>query len=223
MPSSPPSAPWKLNGSGYIFLYQLTQDHIDTTNSVEPWLAPHRTGDLSALMVFDWRQTPVGPYREMVFAPGRYKWAGRRYYHFARQYVTSPDAAAYGPKLWGTPDTLAEIDIVREDERTKTITVNHNSKAIFNASVTDGLLRFPFNTFFNPFRVKLLQRHPDDGKTLSIEPRAGGTLSLTGTLESITTNGGGLPSLDSLKPLALVEAVSLRLTFPIPLTVEANA
>lgn len=125
-PQSPPQPalvppPWRLAGSGWIFLFTFEEGFLR-----ERALVPHELGDdfearLGVLMLVDYRRSNVGPYRELLFLVGRdLQW---RHHLFAitRIYVSTEVSAVNGRHHWGIPKQTAEFQVVRKGEAERAI------------------------------------------------------------------------------------------------------
>jgi len=132
----PIPAPWLLRGEGLALLYRLGKH-------AGPFPSAGRgdgfsggaafRGGIGAMILVDYSASPVGPYRELVFIPGRYTYtvAGpaiapspidnraqrpRRVtaHTISRIYVTTQPSLDGGRRNWGIPKGLARIDWKRE-------------------------------------------------------------------------------------------------------------
>jgi len=110
VPESP--APWELEGSGYIVLLRLPRDADDAALAVPPALRGKRCGRLAILMLVDYSCSPVGPYRELLFIPGRYPFEdGKRHYTISRIVVSTWASVVNGRRNWGIPKEQAEFHV----------------------------------------------------------------------------------------------------------------
>ncbi len=210
--------PWKLRGHGWILLYRFDRDFITDNNLIPPHLAGDYRGGIGAVMLVDYSSSPVGPYRELLFIPGIFR-HGRRYYAIQTIYVSTQASVVNGRENWGIPKQLADFDIQETDEQTESWQVSVDGRTIFSATLESGVLRFPVNTIFNPFPARLLQQHAD-GRLLSTLPRAGGVISPTATCHHLAANGDDFPDITQQQSIGTLEAVNVRLTFPLPLEVN---
>lgn len=215
-------APWKLNGSGVILLYRFNTDFIRQHANIPPDLQSRYVGGLGAVMLVDYRTSPVGGYRELLFIPGRFKWGRQRYYVITQIYVSTLESVVSGQENWGIPKQLADFDIQQPDTNTRRFIAHKDGTPFFDATVESGILRFPFNTWVSPFRAILLQERERDGAHLATEPSAGGVVSPTATLSALQVDGAHFPDASQFKPLGTLEAVNFRMTFPLPKQVAAQ-
>lgn len=113
VPEAP--APWELEGEGYIVLLRLPRGADDAGLYVEPALRGRRAGRLAILMYVDYWRSPVGPYRELLFIPGRYPFEdGRRHYTISRIVVSTWASVVNGRRNWGIPKEQAAF-LVQSD------------------------------------------------------------------------------------------------------------
>src|SRR5262245_61022490 len=100
--------PWRLTGSGYILLYRwFPRDFVAVQGQVPPALAGSFKGGASAVMVVNYENSEVGPYRELLFIPGLFE----RGFSITRTYVSSQASVDSGRANWGIPKQLAEFDV----------------------------------------------------------------------------------------------------------------
>ncbi len=124
-------APWRLRGEGLALLYRFGKRAASLAfdeRDGDPSPAGFR-GGIGALILVDYAASPVGPYKELVFIPGRctYAISGpaavasppggsslriRRVtaHTISRIYVTSQPSLDGGRLNWGIPKGLARIE-----------------------------------------------------------------------------------------------------------------
>jgi hypothetical protein len=208
--------PWSLRGNGYIFPYRFDRDFVIEHGRVPDELQSQYRGGIGSVMLVDYEQSPVGPYQELLFIPGRFQFGRRRYYMVTQIYVSTQVSVENGQENWGIPKQLAQFHFETVDERVKQFTVGLNDQPFFHAETQAGILRFPVNSWFNPFPARLLQQRYRDGQLLSTVPSVRGTLSLSATLQLLEIDPAYFPDVTTQQPLAAVEAVEFRMTFPTP-------
>ncbi|MEM6280851.1 MAG: acetoacetate decarboxylase family protein [Chloroflexota bacterium] len=207
--------PWQLTGSGWVALYRFPRAFVRDYGLIPEHLAGKFRGGIGAVMMLDYRTSPVGPYRELLFIPGVFRHGRRKYYAVTKIYVSSLDSVVNGRENWGIPKQLAEFDITTEKNVAQRFEVAVNGELFFSATMESGVLRFPVNTRVNPFPPTLLQQHADD-RLLTIKPQLGGTMSVTGAVTEMAVAGRHFPDVSAFKPAGLLELVNMRLYFPIP-------
>lgn len=97
-------APWRLNGEGWILLLRLPGDVRNDTRHIPPALRGCALSGPSMVMFVDYADSPAGPYRELLYIPGRFTLpGGRRAWSVTRIYVSSWDSVVNGRLNWGIP------------------------------------------------------------------------------------------------------------------------
>ena len=83
------AAPWHLTGRGFILMYRF-QDSFIRENCFLPeeWKETKWSG-MGYVMLVDYQDTPVGPYKELLVIPGKSRLGGSRL-------ATNPGAHAAG-------------------------------------------------------------------------------------------------------------------------------
>ncbi|WDC84725.1 hypothetical protein PL321_03430 [Caloramator sp. mosi_1] len=59
-------APWSLKGDGYIILYKFNKQFIKSHLYSQDFLKDNSCGGLGCVMIVDYKQSDVGPYRELL-------------------------------------------------------------------------------------------------------------------------------------------------------------
>lgn len=115
---APPPAPWRF-GDARV-LYQPTFVRAAAARAATP-----RDGvallslfgwTLGGVFVVDWRESPVGPYREVAVLSGLVARGGAVGAWASHVVVTTPEAAAGGREIYGLPTVLGSIAFAASDE-----------------------------------------------------------------------------------------------------------
>jgi len=214
--------PWELNGYGYIILYRFDRDFVREAGRVPDVLMENYRISIGAVMLVDYTKSPVGPYRELLFIPGRFQVGRRRYYHISKIYVSTQASLENGQENWGIPKELADFTVEDDpdDVRVKRWTVAKDGTAFLRATTQAGLLRLPVNSILNPFPTTLVHARERDGALLTVDPYGGGTMSFAASLLDIEVDGAHFPDVSDEKPLGVLESVNFHMTFPPPGLVE---
>ncbi len=68
---SPP--PWKLNGEAIILIFKFKKDWIEKFGLLPKHLKGRFKGGLGYVMLIKYEKSPVGPYHELLFLPGKFR------------------------------------------------------------------------------------------------------------------------------------------------------
>jgi len=97
-------APWRLAGEGWILLLRLPEEVRNEARHIPTALRDCALGGPSIVMFVDYADSPAGPYRELLYIPGRFTLpGGRRAWSVTRIYVSSWDSVVNGRLNWGIP------------------------------------------------------------------------------------------------------------------------
>jgi hypothetical protein len=149
-------APWHLRGSGYIFLLKCDrQTNLEDAN-IPTALRDGFLGGLSLVMLVDYTSSPVGPYNELLYIPGRFKFAnGRCDRSITRIYVDSEPSLVGGRENWGIPKDLAHFTF-HEGRTDITVKVGEVDAARFAVKPFGPSL--PFSTGLLPIGLRTLSQ-----------------------------------------------------------------
>lgn len=136
------SPPWRLAGSGWIFLFTFEKGYLRERALVPPEFGEGFEARLGVLMLVDYRRSDAGPYRELLFLVGRnLRW---RHHLFAitRIYVSTELSAVNGRHHWGIPKQTAEFQVVRKGDAERAIVLRDGLAEVdlSAATVPDSLV-----------------------------------------------------------------------------------
>jgi len=131
--------PWRLRGSGYVFLFTFEPWFLRNGGFLPPELVgEHFEGQLGALMLVDYRSSPVGPYRELLFAAGRNLRWRHHLFSVSRIWVSSEASAVGGRENWAIPKQTAEFEVVKQENGAERVIVQRDRLAEVDLTVTPG-------------------------------------------------------------------------------------
>lgn len=205
--------PWRLRGRGHILLYRFSPDWLQPIAASLPNLIVGRRGNLGAVMLVDYRDSPVGPYRELLLIPGRINTEQGAYYSISHICVSSPASVASGRANWGIPKFLAEIQI---DHRQRTIhyRVGPIGQPWADIRIRSGRVPVPFATHWVPRSWRTLWQALE-GEVRLTTPQGWGRVS-PGRLLSARVDSALFPDFSKQRPLVTLAVQGFTLDFPEP-------
>lgn len=208
-------APWQLTGRGYIAALRFDPKALDNDRFMPASLRQRRTGGrLGYLMLVDYQDSPVGPYHELLFIPGRYRLAnGRKRYSISRIFVSSQNSVVNGRQNWGIPKDLAEFDLHYDKRGGVDATVSVDGEKICQLQFEAVGPTAPITTALVPKALRSLVQHWQ-GQQFEYTPAAGGAASLA-KLTHCWSDGNLMVDLNQAKPLLAVATKRFQMTFPI--------
>lgn len=209
LPKAP--APWSLEGRAWVALFDPPPEFVACQSMLPGWLAGTHAGGLACLMVVEYRRSNVGPYRELLFIPGRFRIDGRRHCSITRIYVSTAASAANGRANWAIPKELADIAFEPLADGGERVTATlPDGRSFFRFEARPRGLPFPVSTRLLPF--PLVQRQ-EQGHLLHTLPSGHGWGRLA-RIRHLSGDGLHFPDLAPLKPLLAVHVEPFRVHFP---------
>lgn len=207
--------PWALDGEGYIFAY-----HFSKSYHPDPFFVPSYFRDLpsrkiGAVMLVNYRSSPVGPYGELLFIPALYTVKDRLCFTISKIYVDSQNSLINGRKNWGIPKEYADFEWQTLNEKTTKVIVKCGEKEIFSAKIHKSGFSFPISTALMPFRF--LQDF--EGRQIITSPKGSGWAKLAQP-KIQAVNPEFFPDISGMKPLISLSVNPFRLIFPTPVSLK---
>jgi len=207
--AAPP--PWHLAGDGYIWLFKFPRDFVEHYGFLAEWQRSALRLTLGAVMLIDYRQSNVGPYRELLFIPGQLKLAGQRVFSISKAYVSTSDSVVNGIENWGIPKQLATFERMTSPDGGERFGVALDGRAFFTARLEPFGPRFPVSSELIPLTVGQERR----GDLLITRSTASGTGRPCRTRE-LQVAAPCFPDVSKLKPITALAVQDLCMTFPLP-------
>lgn len=108
--------PWQLRGAGWILPLTGRSDWLRE----QGWLGERSedfAGGPGALMLVDYQHCPIGPYRELLCIPGRFRTPLGLRPAITRILVSTADSVQQGQRHWAIPKTLGRFECHTESGR----------------------------------------------------------------------------------------------------------
>jgi hypothetical protein len=170
-------------------------------------------GGPGVLMLVDYTASPVGPYREVLFAAGRFRMGGRTAFTIPRILVSTAASVVAGRANWGLPKEQADFEWTSEGPRRDRVRVSLGGSVFFDAVLEHG--RVPFPVFAAPWLLPFTLGQPREGRVVVTTLRGAG-IARRARLSSLRVDGRLFPDLSALRPLLGLRIAPFRLVFPRP-------
>ncbi|MBE0691240.1 MAG: acetoacetate decarboxylase family protein [Anaerolineae bacterium] len=201
--------PWKLHGDGLILLYRFSSDFVDAHCGVTPAMGRY-LGGLGAVILADYQASDVGPYRELLFVPGRFEVAGKKAHSISQSYASTTASVVSGRTNWAIPKAQADFHRAHEGDA-QSWRVSVGERDIFRVTYAPGRVAFRFWTW--PFFAPLIQHV--DGQTFVTRISAHGVLKLA-QVHDLQIDPAYFPDVTGIQPVGILRATRLKMTFPRP-------
>jgi hypothetical protein len=128
-------APWHLQGDGYVLPCKFSRAFVEAHAFVPPPLAGKFHGGMGVVMLIDYQHSDVGPYRELLFIPGRFRYRGKLCYSVTKIYVSTRASLVNGRENWGIPKQLAEFEFEKESGGIERVRVSQEGRVFARFSL----------------------------------------------------------------------------------------
>lgn len=168
-------APWQLRASGYVLTVQVGEEVARSPRHAAPSALPGALGRWALVMFVDYADSPVGPYRELLYIPDAlHPLLGARP-AISKIYVSSEASVRSGRANWGIPKELAAFELASDARGRQSILMEVEGQAAFRLEISSANAGVPVSTAVLPRRPRTL-RQQLDGRlfftTLSARGRA---------------------------------------------------
>lgn len=201
-------APWKLKGEGIILIFKFNKDWVENHAHLPKHLVGKFRGGLGYVMLVDYHESPVGPYRELLIIPGKFR--KTKMQAITKIYVDSEASTLNGRKNWGIPKETLPFTWTKEQGK-DIIGIKFGEKEVFSAEITHGGLSFPVSTSLLPIR---LCQTLDKVKYYT-KPFGSGWGKLA-KIKKLDINSDFFPDFSGIKPLIAVKVNPFSIHFPEP-------
>lgn len=210
-------APWRLQGDGWILLLGLTQQARRDARHIPSALRDCPLGGPSIVMFVDYSESPAGPYRELLYIPGRFTLPdGRRAWSVTRIYVSTWDSVVNGRLNWGIPKDHAEFSREAdggEDGRGERIRVEVAGRHVATLALNARGPAVPISTGLLPAALgRIAQYHA--GRRFEFVPGASGRAGLA-RATSLESDPALFPELAGARVRLALRVPRFSLSFPV--------
>jgi len=206
--------PWNLEGNGYIFLFHFPKAFVEEQGFLDAYqYDTFKSGLVGTVMLVDYSTSAVGPYKELLFVPGRFnfKKAPNFTWSVSKIYVSSYDSVWNGRENWGIPKELADFKIHKINKSEEIIEVKIGDEVFFRVHLKKRKFTLSISTRFFPLRLAQKLR----GDLIITNSKANGKASFAKLLD-IQVNSQYFPNVSKAKLLAILAVKDFKMTFPIP-------
>lgn len=205
--------PWKLKGNGYILIYQFPKSFVHDNGLIPPFLEGKFIGGHGAVIMVDYQASDVGPYRELLFIPGMFKYGQHTVFSITHIYVSTERSVVNGRRNWSIPKYQADFSIELQSANCERFSASKDDQPFFDITMQSSPLRLPVMTRLNPLSASLIQHY--EGRTHITTPGASGWVGMA-QVKSLKIDGSRFPDVSKLTPKVVLRAHNVTLQFPLP-------
>ncbi|CAM2010693.1 hypothetical protein [Acanthopleuribacter pedis] len=200
-------APWRLCGDGVILFYRFNRHLSGIWQHHYPVKLDKPALTFGAVMLVDYRESPVGPYRELLLIPGIFRFGMGFYPSITHIYVSSEDSVVNGYRNWGIPKKRCDFE--RRGDR---FILTDGGTTIADLQFKTLGPRFPVTTITIPGMWRTLC-HMKGGQRLKTTVSGNGSAQLA-RMTSAYVDHGGFPDFTRGTLLTAWKIDNFELFFP---------
>lgn len=189
-------------------VYKFSKKWVEDFGQLPPKLVGKFKGGLGYLMLVNYKNSPVGPYRELLFIPGKFFPHGKQ--SITKIYVDSEASTQNGRANWGIPKKT--LPFTWEEENGKTsIKIISEKSIVFSCEVDTIGIPFPTSTSFLPIDL-----HQELNKVNYYTKPSGSGWGKLAKVKIKEIDSDYFPDLRTQKPLFAVKIKPFWINFPMP-------
>lgn len=204
-------APWDITGNGYIVAVWMPREVIDTNSFLPPDLAHTHRGRLALMMFVDYRESPCGAYKELLYIPGPLSFSSQRTRSITRCFVSTYGSVVNGRRNWGIPKDRADFRIYYGNDGIDRVRVQHQGHPFAEFAFQEKGPSTPFNAALIPRFLRTFGQHWE-GHEYVYTPSATGHVQWA-TLLDAQFDAAYFPDLSRGKVLAVIKARDFNMRF----------
>ncbi|MFP4456658.1 MAG: acetoacetate decarboxylase family protein [Clostridia bacterium] len=203
------SAPWELSGRGFITLYKFDKNFLSKTNIIPKFLKERRLKGFGAIMFVEYEESPVGPYYELLFIPGKFVIGNKKLATISKIYVSTQESVDGGINNWGIPKEIADFEVHDIDKSRTSITVEKDDQLIASFVFKETFMPIPVST--NILKYPLIQKRKDKFYLTDFKGSGKGKMAI---IEEQKFNDKNFPNIENFTPIISVKVNPFNITFP---------
>ena len=202
-------APWDLRGKGYIFLYKFNKDFVEQNGNIPSFLDGAFAGGFGSVMLVDYEESNAGPYGELLFIPGKFRFGGKKLNTISKIYVSTMESVVNGRENWGIPKEKADFSFEETDGGAEKITITVDGRIASEFTLRSGKLSFPVSTKLLPF--PLVQQYEGMHYFTDFFGKGKGHFS---KIVDMKIDPALFPDISGCRPIAVIRVETFNITFP---------
>lgn len=206
-------APWDLTGKGYIFIIKNRKKSFRNENFTDGFFNTLYCGGWGLMMLVEYSESNAGPYNELLYIPGKFKFGNRKKYSITKIYVSSSISVEWGRKNWAIPKEIANINFTEVEKNYENVNASINGKNFFSILLRKLRIPFPVHTSFFP--VPLIQID-EEHKNIFYTKFKGKGVGYPVIVRDIEINSDYFPEISKKQILLGIKVENFKITFPIP-------
>jgi len=205
-------APWRLAGDAYVVDLRMPEEILDRQCFVPESLKDRRLGNSSRMIYVDYKSSPVGPYRELLFNPPKFRFDRKPCRTISRIFVSTPESVVNGVENWGIPKAIAEFESKTLTHGWERVAVSVEGTVFAELTFSTVRFGFPFSDRWLPARFRTMAQHYQ-GRSYFYAPTTRATMKM-GRLRESKIDSKMFPDISRGKITLCVRLENFRMWIP---------
>ena len=211
-------APWKLQGKGYVLLYQFSKEFVEKQGFLTEFHQKYDfKGIIGAVMLVDYHSSPVGSYQELLFIPGMFRFTESIAFNISKIYVSTYESVYNGIQNWGIPKEIAGFSLEKQPDKFERFKTFREGKNFFQADLKPFGLPIYVNTAWFPFQFYQALEE----QVLVTKPQGKGWARFC-KVKNLQIDNTLFPDISKQKLLAAMLIPRFTMRFPIPQSAKSG-
>jgi len=205
-------APWTLAGYGYIVLFKAKPAWLLENGFINSEMQDRYIPSIGAAMLVNYQDSTAGPYGELLFIPGKFRFPEGARYSITKIYVSTMESVVNGRENWGIPKEMADFEFTLQEDGSEHVRVSLAGQTIAACHLREGRFSLPVTTSILPGKLCSVAQF-GEGKVFYTSPQAHSRLKMA-KIEKIEIDSRLFPDLNQVKVLGVFKADKMAMQFP---------
>ncbi|MDR1729172.1 MAG: acetoacetate decarboxylase family protein [Prevotellaceae bacterium] len=149
---------YEFRGNGYVLFYRFEEEFIRLETFLPENLKNNYSRGLGAVLYMNYTKSPIGPYEELIFIPGKFNYRGKKNHFISKSYVSTEEAVKFGNENWFIPKEKADFSRKSLKNSIENISMYVNNEEVACFELKKGKFKFKIGTskylFFSLMQLK---------------------------------------------------------------------
>jgi hypothetical protein len=201
---------YEFKGNGYVLFYRFDEEFTRLDTFLPENLKNNYCHGLGVVVYLNYTKSEIGPYKELLFIPGKFCYRGKKNHFISKAYVSTEEAVNFGCDKWFIPKEKATFSEEPLENRMENISTYVNKEEIMSFEIKTGKIRFKLGTGKH-LSFSLMQLNENEPVKLNYS----GTVTANfAKLVSIKIRPAFFPDIAKFTPLAVFKMRSFILRLP---------
>ncbi len=201
---------YEFRGSGYVLFYRFDEEFIRLETFLPENLKNNHCRGLGAVLYMNYTKSPVGPYEELIFIPGKFCYRGKKNHFISKSFVSTEEAVKFGYENWFIQKEKADFSKKSLGNNIENISTHIGEEEVACLELKKRKFKFRVGTSKHLF-FSLMQLKGEDPIKLNY---SGSVTANFAKLTSIRIRPAFFPNIAKFSPLVAFKMKNFTLRLP---------